>query len=317
MPTASPSLLFAGTPAFAAAHLARLLDAGMAPLRVVCQPDRASGRGRKLQPCPVKELAMAAGIPVLQPERIRHPEAVADLLDAHADVLVVVAYGQILPRSLLEGFPGGAYNVHASLLPRWRGAAPIQRAIEAGDAETGITIQRMAERLDAGNVVHAARLPIGARDTAASLHDALAALGARALAEWLRTLDPASPPAGITQDEQQVTYARKLEKSEGRVDWTEPAVVIERRIRAFDPWPGVRSCSGAEEFRIHRAEVLAEPVAAAPGTVLQAPGDGIQVACGEQVLRLQELQFPGGRSLPVRDILNARGALFQPGARLG
>ena len=317
MHSASPSLVFAGTPEFAAIHLATLLQAGITPLRVVCQPDRGSGRGRRLQACPVKEIALAAGIAVDQPVSVRDRDFQRSLCETGADLLIVVAYGKILPRALLDGFPGGAYNVHASLLPRWRGAAPIQRAIEAGDTETGITIQRMTERLDAGNVVHAARLPIPPDATGASLHDALAALGAQALAGWLAEFDLVAPPAGIPQDETRVTIARKLDKSESRVDWSEPARQIERRIRAFDPWPGVRTHSGAAEFRICRAAVRDEPAASAPGTVLRAPAGEILVACGGGVLSLLELQFPGGRRLSARDVLNARAALFQPGACLG
>ncbi len=317
MPSVKPRLAFAGTPAFAATHLEALLEAGLPPLAVLCQPDRASGRGRRQQACPVKQLAETAGIPVLQPETIRHPDPVASLLDLDADLLVVVAYGQILPRSLVDGFRAGAYNVHASLLPRWRGAAPIQRAIEAGDPETGVTIQRMVERLDAGDVVCSARLPITSQDTSASLHDALADLGARTLVSWLQELDLDQPPAGSPQDEALVTYAARLDKAESWIDWQSPASTLQRRIRAFDPWPGTRSRVGDQEFRIWQAAALADPSASAPGTILVTPQGELQIACGQGVLAIHELQFPGGRRLSTREVLNARSELFAPGACLG
>lgn len=318
---------FAGTPAFARAALQAILDADFAVPLVLTQPDRPAGRGMKLQASPVKQLALARGLPVAQPRSLRldgrYPEdaqaARAALQTAQADVLVVAAYGLILPPWLLDEMNArgpGCLNIHASLLPRWRGAAPIQRAIEAGDAETGVTIMQMDEGLDTGDMLLVERLPIAADATSASLHDELAALGARLIVDALRragrgALRPVPQPA------EGVSYAHKIEKAEAVVDWTQPAPVIERRVRAFDPFPGASTMLGSTALKLWGARV--EPgesqPEAAPGIVLAVAEDGVRVACGEGALCLTELQRAGGRRLPVREFL--AGFPIAPGDRFG
>ncbi|MET0519681.1 MAG: methionyl-tRNA formyltransferase [Burkholderiaceae bacterium] len=321
---------FAGTPEFAATALAALLHAGFDVPLVLTQPDRPAGRGMKLQGSKVKQMAQLQGIPVAQPRSLRldgkFPDEAAAarqaLLDARPDVMVVAAYGLILPQWVLD-LPGagctqgprGCLNIHASLLPRWRGAAPIHRAIEAGDAETGITIMQMDAGLDTGDMLLIERLPIEADDTSARLHDRLAALGGRLIVKALCTDPPATP-----QPADGVSYAHKIEKAEAQIDWRQDAAQIERRLRAFDPFPGGLSGLDGEAIKIWRAEVCAGGGAGAaqPGRVLAVDEQGIVVACGSGALRLTELQRAGGKRLPASAFLRARpvpvGALFTAAA---
>ena len=296
---------FAGTPEFARVALAAIAGAGHAVPMVLTQPDRPAGRGMKLQASPVKQLALQLGVPVVQPRSLKldgkFPEDAAAarqaLQDARLDVLVVAAYGLILPPWVLDTPRGGCLNIHGSLLPRWRGAAPIQRAIEAGDARTGITIMQMDAGLDTGPMMLMQPLPIAPDDTTATLHDKLAALGAALIVQALAQADtlPRTP-----QPAEGATYARKIEKAEAAIDWHLPAAVIERRVRAFDPFPGCTFAAGGETVKLWRARVAEGQ--GAPGTVLAADGR-LLVACGEGALELLELQRPGGRRAAVRDFL--------------
>jgi len=305
-------IAFAGTPAFAVPALEALLGSSHGLVAVFTQPDRPAGRGRHLAPPPVKQAATAAGIPVHQPERLD-----VDALERAAgpgglDALVVVAFGQVLAAPVLD-FPRlAAVNVHASLLPRWRGAAPIARALLAGDRETGVSIMRMTPGLDAGPVLARRACPIGASDTAATLHDRLARLGAEALVEVLDDL-PGALAGAEPQDGRAATLAPKLSRAEGRIDWARPAVEIERAVRALQPWPAAWTTLGGEPLRVWAARVR-DGGAGAPGTVLQAGRDGIDVATGDGVLRLVEVQPAGRRAMGAADFANARDLA---GARLG
>ena len=299
-------ILYAGTPQFAVPPLRRMLEAGFAPLAVLTQPDRPAGRGRKLHASPVKEAALAAGIPVLQPETLRDP-AFRDWLAAqHADLLVVVAYGLMLPPEVLRLPRHGCWNIHGSLLPRWRGAAPIQRAIEHGDTETGVSIMLMDEGLDTGPVLLRRSIPIAADETAGSLQDRLADLGADALLDALRALAGSAPPTAAPQPEAGVSYARKLAKAEARIDWSLDAALLARRVRAFNPWPVAWCDIGGERTRVWSARALSYAGSAPPGTVMHASASGIQVATGRGLLVLLELQRPGGRPVSAAEYLKAR-----------
>ena len=301
-------IVFAGTPEFARAALDALLAAGHEVPLVLTQPDRPSGRGMKLRPSPVKEAALAQGIPVSQPRSLRldgrHPEdallAQQALREAAPELMVVAAYGLILPRWVLELPRHGCFNIHASLLPRWRGAAPIQRAIEAGDARSGITIMQMDEGLDTGDMLLMHELPITEAHTAALLHDELAEAGARAIVEAVARLEEGGLVAR-PQPEQGVTYAAKLEKSESALDFARPATELARRVRAFDPVPGASmQLPGLDQaVKVWAARALAEPADAAPGTVLRVSPQGIDLATGDGVLRVLALQKAGGRRQPV------------------
>jgi methionyl-tRNA formyltransferase len=314
-------VVFAGTPEFAQVALAALHAAGFRIPLVLTQPDRPAGRGMKLSPSPVKQWALAHGLEVAQPRSLRldgkYPDdagAVRErLLALQPDVMVVAAYGLILPRWVLDLPRLGCLNIHASLLPRWRGAAPIHRAIEAGDAETGITIMQMDEGLDTGDMLLAERLPIGPDDTTGRLHDRLAVLGGRLIVEALE-MAACGGLSPVRQPDEGVTYAHKIDKAEAAIDWTEPAAVIERRLRAFDPFPGGQAQLGGAALKIWAAR--AEPGQGAPGEVLSVGDEGVRVACGEGVLRLLELQKPGGRRLGARDFLAghavAPGMVFAP-----
>lgn len=308
-------LLFAGTPDFAVPCLRNLFEAGHEIAAVYTQPDRPAGRGRKLQQSPVKDLALAHGIPVRQPETLkRDPQAIRDLADLEPDLMVVVAYGLILPRAVLAAPRLGCINVHASLLPRWRGAAPIQRAVQAGDALSGVCIMGMEQGLDTGPVYYRLETPIGARETGGSLHDRLAELGARALLEALPGIaDGSREPE--PQDPALATYAHKIAKEEASIDWTRPAIEIERLVRAFDPWPVAHTQLGTDWIRIRSAEVAPRSESGAePGTVIAADRTGIAVATGDGVLRILSLQPPGKRAMSAADFLNAR---HLDGIRLG
>lgn len=301
-----PRIAFAGTPDFAVPSLQALIDAGHAPEVVYTQPDRPAGRGRKLRPSPVKACAREHGLSVRQPERMQPSEA-EDLRGS--DLMVVIAYGQLLPPAVLEAPRLGCVNLHASLLPRWRGAAPIQRAILAGDTETGITLMQMAEGLDDGPMLTRARLPIGDDETAGELHDRLAAQAAEVLRDALLAL-LAGELRGEPQDDTAATYAPKIRREESILDPHEAAIALHRRIRAFTP-PGARLQLGEHDVRVAAAAVDATPAPGdeAPGTILAAQPDGIEIATGEGRLILTEIQPAGGRRQSVADFLNGHKLL--------
>ena len=295
-------IIFAGTPEFAATALEALLAAGHEVALVLTQPDRPAGRGMSLQASAVKKVALAHGIPVSQPERLRDPAIHAPLHSAcaaGAELMVVAAYGLILPQAVLDLPPRGCINIHASLLPRWRGAAPIHRAIEAGDAQTGITIMQLEAGLDSGPMLLAEAIEIDAADSTGSLHDRLAALGARLVVDALARFDALVP---VVQPEAGVTYANKIDKAEARLDWTQPAAVLARKIRAFNPFPGAVATLAGAEVKVWRGDAVAGD--GSPGQVLAADAGGIVVACGEGALRLTELQKPGGRRVTSADFLH-------------
>ncbi|WP_447901175.1 methionyl-tRNA formyltransferase [Stenotrophomonas sepilia] len=273
---------------------------------VYTQPDRPAGRGRGLAPSPVKLEAVARGIPVYQPESLKDEAAQQQLRDLQPDLMVVVAYGLILPKAVLAIPTHGCWNVHASLLPRWRGAAPIQRAIQAGDAKTGVCLMQMEAGLDTGPVLLHQELPIAATDTGGQLHDKLAELGAQVLSDGLGLLRAGIKPIARPQPEQGVTYAHKLDKAEARLDWAQGADVLARTVRAFNPWPIAEATLAGERVRIHGAVALEEAHGQAPGTVLAASRDGIDIACGQGALRLRTLQREGGKAITAADYLNAR-----------
>jgi methionyl-tRNA formyltransferase len=298
-------IVFAGTPEFAVPSL-RAAAQRNEVVAVYTQPDRPAGRGRGLQPSPVKREALARGIPVLQPETLKSELSRDALRALRPDLMVVVAYGLLLPQAILDIPAHGCWNVHASLLPRWRGAAPIQRAIEAGDPETGVCLMQMEKGLDTGPVLLSQRLAIGDSETGGQLHDRLAALGAQTLADGLGLLRAGMRPVAKSQPESGVTYARKLDKAEAKLDWSQPAEALARKVRAFNPWPMAEAMLAGERVRIHGA--IAVPLArgAAPGSVLQAGREGIDIACGDGALRIRVLQRDGGKAITAADYLNAR-----------
>ena len=304
-------IIFAGTPEFAAAALSRLLDAGHTVPLVLTQPDRPAGRGMRVIESPVKKIAMAAGIEVFQPQSLkRDPAAPARLRAVAHDVMVVAAYGLILPQAVLDSAPRGCLNIHASLLPRWRGAAPIQRAIEAGDRQIGICIMRMDAGLDTGPVLARRTLPIDAADTARGLTDALARLGADLLVDTLRELDSLSAQA---QPAEGVTYAAKIEKAEAPLDFRVPAAILARKVRAFDPFPGASASIGGQVIKVWSAEPGLHS-RMPQGEVLAAGSDGVAVTAGDGTsLLLTELQRAGGKRLSVREFL--KGFPLVPGNR--
>ena len=302
-------IVFAGTPEFAVPSL-RAAAQRNEVVAVYTQPDRPAGRGRGLQPSPVKREAIARGIPVLQPESLKSELSRDALRALKPDLMVVVAYGLLLPREIL-GIPAqGCWNVHASLLPRWRGAAPIQRAIEAGDGETGVCLMQMEKGLDTGPVLLSQRIAIGDGETGGQLHDRLAALGAQTLADGLGLLRAGMRPVAKPQSESGATYARKLDKAEAKLDWSQPAEVLARKVRAFNPWPMAEAVLAGERVRIHGAVALPLAHRATPGSVLLAGREGIDIACGKGVLRLQTLQRDGGKPISAQDYRNARRDVF-------
>ncbi|MEA2624813.1 MAG: methionyl-tRNA formyltransferase [Candidatus Binatota bacterium] len=304
-----------GTPEFAVPSLRALLDAGHEIAAVVTQPDRPAGRGQELRVPPVKQLALSHGIPVLQPEKLRDPAIVEVLRALQPDAIVVAAYGKILPRSLLDVPPSGAINVHASLLPKLRGAAPIQHALLAGEPRTGITIMQMNERMDAGDILLQEAVAILAEDTAGTLERRLAEVGGRALIEGLdRLLRGELTP--VPQREEDATLAPMIRKEHGLIDWTRNAHDIERATRAFDPWPGAHTIHRGRLLKIFRARVSELDRTAPPGTVARASGDEIVVATGREALAIVELQLEGKRRLGAREFLAARGAIRE-GERFG
>lgn len=298
-------IVFAGTPAFAVPSLRAAIARGEV-VAVYTQPDRPAGRGREMQASPVKLEALKRGIPVLQPETLK-TELSRDALRAlKPDLMIVVAYGQILPQKILDIPADGCWNVHASLLPRWRGAAPIQRAIEAGDRETGVCLMRMEKGLDTGPVLLSQKLDIGDEETAGELHDRLAELGAQTLSDGLGLWRAGIRPVPQPQPETGLTYAHKIEKHEAKLDWTQPALALANKVRAFNPWPIAEGEVAGERARIHSAAALPLAHNAAPGTLLVAGRDGIDIACGEGALRIRTLQRDGGKPLAAADYLNAR-----------
>lgn len=305
-------LVFAGTPEFSVPPLERLLAGPDALLAVYTQPDRPAGRGRQLQPSPVKQRALQGGIEVRQPLNFKDPEERARLAALQPDLMIVVAYGLILPQKVLDIPRFGCWNLHASLLPRWRGAAPIQRAIEAGDAETGVDLMQMERGLDTGPVLLERRTTIQADDTGGSLHDRLAGIGAELLVEGLERLRAGEVLPQQLQPEHGVTYAHKLDKAEARLDFTQPARVLERRVRAFNPWPICDCELGGERLRVHAAQALEQQSTAAPGSVVAAGAAGIDIACANGLLRLTRVQREGGRAQAVADYLNARRTPLLP-----
>ena len=291
-------VIFAGTPDFAAAALKAIAAAGFEIPLVLTQPDRPKGRGMQLAPSPVKQAALELGLRVTQPEKLRNnAEALQMLKEVEADVMVVAAYGLILPQDVLDTPKHGCLNIHASLLPRWRGAAPIQRAIEAGDAETGVCIMQMDIGLDTGGVVSEHRYAIQPTDTANEVHDALMNLGAAAIVADLQQLKTEGRLKSVKQPEEGVTYAQKLSKEEARIDWNESAAVIERKIRAFNPVPAAWVEYQGKPMKIWRAEVVAQQGRA--GEVLSCSADGLVVACGENALKITELQPSGSKRMPI------------------
>ncbi len=304
MSTPPLRLAFAGTPDFAVPHLAACQRRGIEIAAVFTQPDRPAGRGRNLAASPVKRAALESGLRVLQPLSLKSAEVQAQLRDLQLDLLVVVAYGLILPPAVLAAPRLGCWNVHGSLLPRWRGAAPIQRALLAGDTRTGVCLMQMQAGLDTGPVLLRHELPIEATDTGGSLHDKLAIAGAHLLGRGLQCALAGETLEAVAQPGDGVTYAHKLDKAEARLDWHEPAIVLERKVRAFDPWPVAEIVLGGERVRVWRARVI--DAAREPGSILQATREGIDIACADGALRVTEVQRAGGRRMPVADYLNAR-----------
>jgi methionyl-tRNA formyltransferase len=304
-------IIFAGTPDFSVAPLEALIDAGHEIVAVYTQPDRPAGRGRKLTASPVKEAALAHDIPVEQPLNFKDPEAVETLKSYQAEVMVVVAYGLLLPLEVLQAPKKGCLNIHASLLPRWRGAAPIQRAIEAGDAETGVTIMQMDVGLDTGDMLLKRTTPILSTDTAQTLHDRLSQLGSEAIVETLAQLDTLTPEP---QDDSQATYAKKLQKAEAEIDWQQPAALIMRKIQAFNPWPVAFTHLDGKPLRIWQAELANDnekvetlpesPVL--PGTIIDVNKAGVEVQTGEGILRLLQVQPSGKKAMSAYDFAQAR-----------
>lgn len=313
-------LVFAGTPVFAQTALSALHASGHDIALVLTQPDRPAGRGMQLQASAVKQYAQQHGLALAQPTSLRldgkYPEeaaaAQAAIAHANAEAMVVVAYGLILPRWALHSVPLGCFNIHASLLPRWRGAAPIQRAIEAGDSESGVCIMQMEEGLDTGPVLWCQSVAIANDETSSSLHDKLSSLGAQGIVQTLAQL---SQLTAMTQSPEGVTYAAKIDKQEALIDWSLPAAVLSQRIRAFDPFPGTHTVWQGQTLKIWSAIAWPHTIDQAPGTVLQASEQGLDVACGEGVLRVLQVQKPGGKRLPFAEVL--RGQSDWQGAILG
>ncbi len=297
---------FAGTPDFAVPHLRACDLPGIEVVAVYTQPDRPAGRGRKLAPSPVKQAAAAAGYPIEQPETLKSTDVQSRLRALDLDLLIVVAYGLILPRKVLAIPRLGCWNVHASLLPRWRGAAPIQRAILAGDHETGICVMQMEAGLDTGPVLLRSEIPIDDDDTGGSLHDKLAAIGAASLRRALQHVLDGQTLSAHPQSNDGVIYAHKLDKGEARIDWNDSAVDIERKVRAFDPWPIAEADVGTDHLRIWSALALPARTERTPGSIIAADKNGIDVATGNGVLRIREVQRAGGRRMAAGDYLNAR-----------
>ncbi|WP_192021797.1 methionyl-tRNA formyltransferase [Shewanella sp. WPAGA9] len=306
------NIIFAGTPDFAALHLQALINSEHNVIAVYSQPDRPAGRGKKLQASPVKQLAVANNIPVFQPTSLRKEDAQAELASLNADIMVVVAYGLILPKIVLDTPKLGCINVHGSILPRWRGAAPIQRALWAGDTETGVTIMQMDIGLDTGDMLLKTSLPIEDTDTSATLYSKLAEQGPQALVQALVGISDGSITAE-KQDEALANYAEKLSKEEAQIDWRKPAKQLWQEIRAFNPWPASHFTHQGNTIKVWQAQYTLDNVAAEPGTIIDSTKQGITVATGEGSLQLQVMQLPGKKQMPVADILNSRADWFSQG----
>lgn len=305
-------IVFAGTPDFAVPSL-HAAAARNEVVAVYTQPDRPAGRGRGMAASPVKRVAQELGIHVLQPENFKSARARDELRGLEPDLMVVVAYGLILPQAVLDIPVHGCWNVHASLLPRWRGAAPIQRAIQAGDHESGVCLMQMEKGLDTGPVLLARKIAIGESETGGQLHDQLAALGAQVLADGLGLLRATLRPVAQPQAGAGVTYAHKLNKSEARLDWCKSATQLANQVHAFNPWPMAEAQVGGERLRVHGAIALQLAHDAAPGTVLAAGREGIDIACAEGALRIRVLQRDGGKAITAADYLNGHPDLKQAG----
>lgn len=308
-------IVFAGTPDFAARHLAALLSSEHDIIAVYTQPDRPAGRGKKLTASPVKNIALEHDIPVYQPENFKSDQAKQALADLNADLMVVVAYGLLLPQAVLDTPKLGCINVHGSILPRWRGAAPIQRSIWAGDKETGVTIMQMDIGLDTGDMLKIATLPIDASDTSASMYEKLAELGPDALVNCLADIAEGKAVAE-KQDDEQANYAKKLSKEEARIDWNDDAAHIERCVRAFNPWPMSHFIAAENSIKVWQSRVTDQVTEKPAGTIVQADKTGIYIATGNGVLVLEQLQVPGKKAMSVQDILNARASWFEVGSVL-
>ncbi|MGR5125360.1 methionyl-tRNA formyltransferase [Vibrio harveyi] len=308
-------IVFAGTPDFAARHLAALLSSEHEVIAVYTQPDRPAGRGKKLTASPVKTIALEHDIPVYQPENFKSDEAKQELADLNADIMVVVAYGLLLPQVVLDTPKLGCINVHGSILPRWRGAAPIQRSIWAGDAETGVTIMQMDIGLDTGDMLKIATLPIEASDTSASMYEKLAGLGPDVLIDCLADIATGKAEP-VKQDDELANYAKKLSKEEARIDWNDDAAHIERCVRAFNPWPMSHFEAAENSIKVWESRVTDQTSDKPAGTILQADKTGIYVATGNGVLVLEQLQVPGKKAMSVQDILNSRASWFEVGTQL-
>lgn len=306
-------LIFAGTPDFAAHHLQTLIDSEHQLVGVYTQPDRRAGRGKKLLPSPVKQLAEAHQLPVFQPASLKDPDAQQQLQSLGADVMVVVAYGLLLPQAVLDAPKFGCINVHASLLPRWRGAAPIQRAVEAGDTESGITIMQMDIGLDTGAMLITTQCPITPGETGGSLHDKLMQQGGPALLQALQQIEQGTLQP-CQQDDQLANYASKLSKEEAAIDWHRSADELDRLIRAFNPFPMAYFSEGSDRIRVWQASV--EEASGQPGEILQSDASGLLVACGSGSLRLEQIQLPGKKAAVFKDILNGHAQRFSAGTRL-
>ena len=309
-------IIFAATPDFAAAHLKALIDSPQhSVIAVFTQPDRPAGRGKKLKASPVKVLAEANSLPVFQPQSLKDPEQQKILADLQADIMVVVAYGLILPQVILDTPKLGCINVHGSILPRWRGAAPIQRAIEAGDEETGVTIMQMDAGLDTGAMLCISRCAIDSQDSSATMYKRLEELGAPALLSTLDNLQ-ANKALAVVQDDSQSCYAAKIDKSEALIDWSKPAVVLDRQIRAFNPFPAAYTTLGDLRIKVWQAQL--GPASALPaGQIISADNNGLLISCGEQSLLLTVIQLPGKSRMPVAEILKSRAELFTAQTLLG
>ena len=308
-------IVFAGTPDFAARHLAALLSSEHEVIAVYTNPDRPAGRGKKLSAPPVKQLALEHEIPVYQPENFKSDEAKQELAALNADIMVVVAYGMLLPQVVLDTPRLGCINVHGSILPRWRGAAPIQRSIWAGDKETGVTIMQMDIGLDTGDMLSIATLPIEATDTSASMYEKLAGLGPDALVECLADIASGKAVAE-KQDDELANYAKKLSKEEARISWSDDAAHIERCVRAFNPWPMSHFEAAENSIKVWQSRVAEQTSDKPAGTILQSDKTGIYVATGQGVLVLEQLQVPGKKAMSVQDILNSRASWFEVGTQL-
>ncbi|WP_350635317.1 methionyl-tRNA formyltransferase [Pseudoalteromonas sp. GW168-MNA-CIBAN-0100] len=307
-------IIFAGTPDFAARHLQALIQSEHQIVGVYSQPDRPAGRGKKLKASEVKELALEHNLPVFQPQSLKNDVALAELTSLNADIMIVVAYGLILPKAILEAPRLGCLNVHGSILPRWRGAAPIQRAIWAGDEQTGVTIMQMDEGLDTGDMLHISRCPISTTETSASLYTKLAELGPDALIETINKLANGE----ITpepQNDELANYAKKLSKEEANIDWSMSALQIERNIRSFNPWPVCFTQMGGQTVKIYQAQVVLQ--SGDPGQILSSDKNGVVVACGEHALCITQLQPQGKKPMAINDFLNGRSDWVTPGTILG